>query len=287
MMISRSRVRSYAKLSKPRIVALLDLAAVAGALLAYERGAFHLIAFLSMLVGGTLASMGASMVNEGLEADRDRMMKRTSSRPTALGIVSAREILMMGSILVSLGSIIGVIANLLTAFFILIGALIYIFVYTIYLKPKTYWNIVIGGFAGSAAAWAGYASLSGKFDLPSFLLGFLIFMWTPGHFWSLALRYKDDYARVGVPMLPAITTERNSVLAIAASNFLMIPFAMLLSIYLGLGYLTVSLVASLVLSYFTLRLVSRPTSEEAWRSFKFSSPYLAIILLAIVIIKII
>ncbi|BBD71717.1 protoheme IX farnesyltransferase [Sulfodiicoccus acidiphilus] len=281
----RARLQSYAKLSKPRIVALLDLAAVAGALLAYERGLFNVVAFLSMLVGGSLASIGASMINESLEADRDKLMSRTSWRPTATGGVGTKEAALLGSSLVGVGTSLGLLANTLTAVFILLGALIYVVVYTILLKPRTYWNIVIGGFAGSAAAWAGYASLTGKFDLASFLLGFLIFMWTPGHFWSLALKYREDYARAGIPMLSVVTNERNTVLGIAISNFLMIPFALLLSIYLGLVYLIATALVSAALSYFTVRLVRNPTADEAWKSFKFSSPYLAIILMTIILVK--
>jgi len=160
-------------------------------------------------------------------------------------------------------------------------------VYTIWLKPRSPLNIVIGGFAGSAAAWAGFAAMTGKLDIAAFLLGFLIFMWTPGHFWSLALRFKEDYDRAGIPMLPVIMSENFSARMIAISNALMIPFAISLYLFIGIPYLIVSTVMSIILMYFSIRLLKNPTGEEAWVSFKVSAPYLAIILLSIIIIRLI
>lgn len=222
-----NRIMFYINLSKPRIIWLLDLAALGGYFLAF-RYVINLLALAVVLIGGTLASGGAMIINGGWEIDKDSKMKRTSKRPTVLGYVNKNQAITVGTLLVALGTGIGLLANPLTAFFIFLGAFIYVFVYTIWLKPRHPANIVIGGFAGSAAAWAGYAALSGKFDLASFILGFLIFMWTPGHFWSLALRFKDDYASAGVPMLPVITDERKAATAIAISNAAMIPVAILL-----------------------------------------------------------
>ncbi|MBW9141286.1 MAG: heme o synthase [Candidatus Aramenus sp.] len=272
----------YAKLSKPRIIWLLDLAALAGAFLAGKILPLNLAA---VLIGGTLASGGSMIVNEGIEIEKDKVMKRTSRRPTVMGYVNKKEAIVVGSIMLLLGTAIGLIANPLTSFFILLGGLIYILVYTVWLKPRSPLNIVIGGFAGSAAAWAGYAAMVDKFDLASFLLGFLIFMWTPGHFWSLALRYKEDYAKAGIPMLPVIMPENFSAKMIAISNALMIPFALSLYFYLGTTYLIVSAVMSAVLMYFSVRLMRNPNAEEAWTSFKVSSPYLAVLLITVIIIK--
>lgn len=274
----------YAKLSKPRIIWLLDLAAIAGAFLSPK---VLLIPLISVLVGGTLASAGAMMINEGIEIDKDKLMKRTSKRPTVMGYVSKKEAIIVGSIMLALGSAIGLIANPLTSFFILLGGLIYVLIYTIWLKPRTPLNIVIGGFAGSAAAWAGYAAMTNSFTIPSLLLGLLIFMWTPGHFWSLALKYKEDYSKAGIPMLPVLLPERDSAKYIAISNALMAPFALILYLYVGLTYLIIASIATAILLYNSISLLRNPTAEEAWRSFKISSPYLAVILLTIIILKII
>ncbi|MCY0849886.1 heme o synthase [Sulfuracidifex metallicus] len=281
-----NRIMFYVNLSKPRIIWLLDLAALGGYFLAF-RYAINLLALAVVLIGGTLASGGAMIINGGWEIDKDSKMRRTSKRPTVLGYVNKNQAITVGALLVALGTGIGLLANPLTAFFIFLGAFIYVFVYTIWLKPRHPANIVIGGFAGSAAAWAGYAALSGKFDLASFILGFLIFMWTPGHFWSLALRFKDDYARAGVPMLPVITDERKAAIAIAISNAAMIPVAILLYFYTNLIYLGFTLLFSAILMTFSIKLIKNPTAEEAWTSFKVSAPYLAIILIALIVSKIV
>lgn len=274
----------YAKLSKPRIIWLLDLAALAGAALSSK---FLLIPLISVLVGGTLASGGAMIINEGIEIDKDKVMERTSKRPTVMGYVSKKEAILVGSAMLVLGTAIGLIANPLTSFFILLGGLIYILVYTIWLKPRTPLNIVIGGFAGSAAAWAGYAAMTDSFTISSLLLGLLVFMWTPGHFWSLALKYKEDYSKAGIPMLPVLLPEKDSAKYIAISNALMAPFALILYLYVGLPYLILTSIMTALLLYNSVVLFMNPTAEEAWKSFKISAPYLAVILLTITILKII
>ena len=274
------RLSSLFRLAKPRVVALLDLAALGGYFAAGFKG---LLPLALVLVGGSLASVGAMIVNEAYEANRDIKMGRTSWRPTAKHEISIKAVYAVGSSLVAIGTGIAYLVNLLTALFVAFGALFYIFVYTVVLKPRHWSNIVIGGLAGSAAAWAGYTASSGTLDLPGLLLGLLIFMWTPGHFWSLALRYSQDYERAGYPMLPVIYGEKVTARAIAVSNALMIPFALALGVWFGPLYLTLSVVASAVLVYFTLRLYRNPTREEAWISFKVSSPYLAILMLGIIL----
>ncbi len=274
------RLSSLFRLAKPRVVALLDLAALAGYFAAGFKG---LLPLALVLVGGSLASAGAMMVNEAYEANRDIKMERTSWRPTAKQEISIKAVYAVGSSLVTIGTGIAYLANPLTALFVAFGALFYIFVYTVVLKPRHWSNIVIGGLAGSAAAWAGYSASSGTLDLPGLLLGLLIFMWTPGHFWSLALRYSQDYERAGYPMLPVIYGEKVTARAIAVSNALMIPFALALGVWFGSPYLILSAVASAILVYFTMRLYTNPTEEEAWISFKVSSPYLAILLLGIIL----
>ncbi len=280
----KARLIYYAKLSKPRIIWLLDLAALSGAFLS---GRFLPMNFLLVLVGGTLASAGSMIVNEGIEIDRDKVMRRTSKRPTVMGYVTRKEAIYVGTVMLTAGTLLGLVDNVWTAFFILLGGLVYILVYTVWLKPRTPLNIVIGGLAGSAAAWAGYASSTNSFTLASLFLGLLIFMWTPGHFWALALRFKEDYGRAGIPMLPVIMNENFSAKMIALSNALMIPFALVLSLYAGTMYMVVAVLLSIIQMYFSIRLMRNPTGEEAWRSFKFSSPYLAILLILIVLSRII
>jgi protoheme IX farnesyltransferase len=277
-----SKLIYYTKLSKPRIIWLLDLAALGGAFLASK---IILINLIAVLIGGTLASGGSMIINEGVEIDKDKVMKRTSHRPTVMGYVSKREAIAVGASLLVLGTLIGLVANLLASIFILLGGLIYVLVYTVWLKPRSPLNIVIGGFAGSAAAWAGFAAMTSRLDIAAFLLGLLIFMWTPGHFWSLALRFKEDCDKAGIPMLPVIMPENFSARIIAISNALMIPFAISLYLFIGIPYLIISTGMSALLMYFSIRLIKNPTGEEAWTSFKVSAPYLAVILLTIVEIR--
>ncbi|AHC51846.1 protoheme IX farnesyltransferase [Sulfolobus acidocaldarius SUSAZ] len=270
----------YVKLAKPKVVSLLDVVAIASYILAFKGNWYNLI---PVLIGGSIAAGGSMIINGGLEIEKDKLMKRTSWRPTVKGEIGRKEAYMVGGIACALGSLIGLLANPLTAFFILLGSLVYVFVYSYYLKPRTWLNIVIGGFAGSAAAWAGYAAASNSFNLESLLLGLLVFAWTPGHFWALALRYKGDYANAEIPMLPAIVDDKTAARAIAISNILMIPFALGLMLYLNLIYVIITLAATAVLLYFNVRLMRNPTPEESWISYKFSAPYLAIVMIAAVI----
>lgn len=280
------KVKAYLKLGKPGIVSLLDLAAVAGAILGYRHG-ISLLPIIPMIIGGTLASMGAMIINSGIEINKDKVMSRTSRRPTVVGYISKKEAIIVGTILSIFGILMGFLDNILTAFFIALGVTIYVFVYTILLKPRTWLNIVIGGFAGSAAAWAGYVSITNSFTLEGFLLGFLIFMWTPGHFWSLALKYKEDYINAHYPMLPAVVGITTSAKAIAISNALMVPVVILLFIYLNPYYLAAAVIISIFLLYLSFKLIINPTKEEAMRSFIFSNIYLMIILLLIILSKLI
>ncbi|MFP3226306.1 MAG: heme o synthase [Sulfolobaceae archaeon] len=280
------KVSDYINLAKPKVISLLDMAAIAGFILGVSKTTMWLN-ILPVLVGGSLAAGGGMIINGGLEIEKDKMMTRTSWRPTVKGEVSRKEAYIVGTSLAIIGTLISLLDNPLTAFFVALGFLIYVFVYSIFLKPRTWLNIIIGGFAGSAAAWAGYSASSNSFTLESLLLGLLIFAWTPGHFWSLALRFKDDYKKAEIPMLPILVSEKTSAIAIAISNILMIPIVLAFYLYFGLFYLVIASAISAILLYFNARLIKNPTAEEAWTSFKISSPYLAVILLLLMLFKLI
>ncbi|MFP3201168.1 MAG: heme o synthase [Sulfolobus sp.] len=280
------KVSDYINLAKPKVISLLDMAAIAGFILGVSKTTMWLN-ILPVLVGGSLAAGGGMIINGGLEIEKDKMMTRTSWRPTVKGEVSRKEAYIVGTSLGIIGTLISLLDNPLTAFFVALGFLIYVFVYSIFLKPRTWLNIIIGGFAGSAAAWAGYSASSNSFTLESLLLGLLIFAWTPGHFWSLALRFKDDYKKAEIPMLPVLVSEKTSAIAIAISNILMIPIVLAFYLYFGLFYLVIASAISAILLYFNARLIKNPTAEEAWTSFKISSPYLAVILLLLMLFKLI
>ncbi|MFQ5553042.1 MAG: heme o synthase, partial [Thermoplasmata archaeon] len=238
---------------------------------------------LLLAIAGGLSSAGASAVNHYLDADIDALMARTRGRPLPSGTIRPPEkALAFGLGLLSLGvSISYLLINPQTAFFILLGAFVYIVVYTLALKRRHPSNIVIGGFAGSAPALAGSTAAVGTVTLPALLIAILIFLWTPGHFWALALGNREDYERAKVPMLPAVTGARESAFAIIISTAIVVGFVATFTWFGGVAwpFLVPALLAGGYLLYTSLRIWSEP--KAAWTSFKFSGVFLLITLLAV------
>jgi len=175
---------------------------------------------------------------------------------------------------------------LLASVSILVGAAIYVIFYTKYLKSRTSLNIVLGGSAGSCAPLAGWAAATGQLSaVTPWLMALLVFVWTPSHFWALAMRAVGDYSKAGIPMLPVLVGEARTARYIALNTFLLVPLSLMLVPLGGLGFLYLSIAAALGLGMILvdLRLVSNPTKAQAWTAFKFSSPYLAIVFLAMVL----
>ena len=204
--IARSRVWSdYVALTKPRIISLLLITALGGMVLAAGGWPDPLLVVL-VVVSGYLAAGGANALNHGAEADLDQKMRRTSRRPVASGRVSRRGAFAFGIVLNAAAFVLlAAFVNLLSAALALSGTLIYVFVYTLGLKRTTPQNIVIGGAAGAVPPLVGWAAVTGTVELPAVFLFAIIFVWTPPHFWALALLIKDDYARAGIPMLPVVS----------------------------------------------------------------------------------
>ena len=199
-------VSDYIALTKPRITVLLLITAVGSMFLAAEGRPDPLVVTL-VVVSGYLAAGGANALNHGAERDIDQRMVRTSARPVAGGRVSKRQAYSFG-ILLNLGAfvILAGFVNVLSGLLAVTGTLIYLFVYTKGLKRTTPQNIVIGGAAGAVPPLVGWAAVTGTVELPAVYLFAIIFLWTPPHFWALALLIKDDYARAGIPMLPVVAT---------------------------------------------------------------------------------
>jgi len=272
----------YFALTKPKITPLLLMAALGSSVVA-ARGIPPLQVLFGVLVGGAFAASGALTLNSYLEMDMDSKMKRTMGRPLPSGkIVPAAHALYLGSGLLALGVLTALLTlNLTATFFIGLGAFVYVPVYTLFLKPRTTWNIVLGGFAGSCAALAGWYSVTSADAAVGWLLGALVFVWTPSHFWSLAVITEEDYSTVNVPMLPSVVGAVAASRYIVANTLLLIPVSLLYAFYfLGLGffvYLVVAVVFDLLLLATNVKLLRSPTKANAWLAFKFSSPYLAII----------
>jgi protoheme IX farnesyltransferase len=203
-------VRDYISLLKLRIVALLDATAV-GVMIPAAHGHPRLISVLAVLVGGTLAAGGAHSINCWFDRDIDAEMNRTRRRPIPAGRIPPWHALALGiGLNVVAFAALWSGANLLAAALALAGSLIYVFVYTIWLKRSTPQNIVIGGAAGAVPPLVGWAAATGRLDITALALFGVIFFWTPPHFWALAQMIKSDYARAHIPMLPVVAGERSA-----------------------------------------------------------------------------
>lgn len=281
----RSALRSLAVLFKVRIVALLLLAAMAGAFVA-AGGRPQPDDLLLLLLTGGMAAAGSSALNQYLERQRDGRMGRTRQRPLVRGVYGqAKWVPWLGAALVLLPSLAVLPGNPALSFFLVLGALIYVGVYTIWLKPRTLLNIVVGGAAGSAAVLSGSAAVGAWQDPGGWVLALLLFLWTPSHFWSLALLYRDEYRQAALPMLPALSGPR----AAAAWVFLHSTSTGLAGLLLALDpaisgwYLAVALPLTAYLLQRNLRLLRRPTQQNARAMFLASNIYLMGLLLALVL----
>lgn len=273
------------ELFKLRIVALLLWAAFGGAVLGADGLPAWKDALVLLFTGGSAAA-GASALNQYLERGRDATMRRTRNRPLVRGdLGGARWLpwLALGLVLVPALAVLPTNAALAT--FLLLGAAIYVPVYTLWLKPRTVLNIVIGGAAGSAAVLSGGAAV-GNWSSPYVIgLALLIFLWTPSHFWSLALLYRADYQRGGFPMLPAVTTPSRAAgwVLLHALAVAFVGLLLALQTTLGALYLTTSLVASVWFVAAAYKLLVRADPQQSQRVFMASNLYLALVLGAMLV----
>lgn len=270
-------------LFKLRIVALLLLAALAGAFLA-AAGRPGWRDLLVLILTGAAAAAGASALNEYFERDRDAQMHRTARRrPLITGAIGDPKVALIAGLVLVTGAVLAALLfNPVLAFFLFAGAFIYAGVYTLWLKPRTPLNIVIGGLAGSCAVLSGSAAV-GRWDDPAaLLLALALFFWTPIHFWSLALVFREDYARVNIPMLPAVVAPRTAAAWGLAHGVAAGASALLLALPAALGplYLIPAAAVTLLLLGRGIRLVAGPAAPRAWQLFHTSNLFLLVVLLA-------
>ena len=279
-----SLLQALMVLFKVRIVFLLLFAAVGGAFLA--AGGWPGAGTLTLLlVAGGLAAGGASALNEYLEQDRDALMARTRlRRPLVNGAIERPGWVPYIAVLMILVPSLAVLpSNPAMSFFLLLGSIIYVGVYTLWLKPRTLLNIVIGGAAGSAAVLTGSAAAGAWNDPGALVLALMLFVWTPTHFWSLAIVYRDDYAKGGFPMLPAITSPRQAAFWVLVHTVPTALAAVVLSAHPALSWLYFVPISLATVDLFVrnLRLLAEPTAKRAFSLFKMSNLYLALVLLMI------
>jgi heme o synthase len=277
--------RALAQVFKLRIVFLLLISALGGAVLGAGGWPGGRAFWLLMLSGG-LSAAGASALNQYLERERDRQMTRTRHRPLASGgTVSPTLVLALGIGMLISSVVLAAIFNPALAIFNGLGAAIYIGVYTLWLKPRTVLNIVIGGAAGSCAVLSGGAA-AGAWNQPGVLaLAALIFLWTPVHFWSLAMAYQKDYARTGFPMLPVHISGKRAAawIALHTTGSSIIALGLAAHPKLSYLYLLTTLLASLQIIRLTYQLLRNPNPKIAYALFKFSNIYLGLLLLTAII----
>ncbi|HYB77179.1 MAG TPA: heme o synthase, partial [Thermoplasmata archaeon] len=221
----------YLPLAKPGITMLICLVAVGGFLLAAPL-AVNFVRLGILVVTGASASAGAAMLNHYLDRDLDRRMKRTQGRPLANEhVLGGWNVAVVGLVLLAVGiGAASVFLNLLTGLSIFLGGITYVGLYTFWLKRRSSWNIVIGGFAGSAPALAGSAAAVGAWTPGVLAFALLVFLWTPPHFWSLALLLRDDFARANLPMLPRMEDVPYSGKVVVVSAALLVPAALLVGL---------------------------------------------------------
>ena len=278
-------IKEIIEISKPRIVILLVITAVtsmyaASKLVGPELDNWGLV---HIIIAGGLASAGSSALNHYYDRDIDPLMKRTSTRPIPSGRIKPNQVLIYGLVVSAVSVIYGVLAlNYVSAFFIALGIFFYVIIYTAWLKRLNSSNIVIGGFAGSAAAMAGWSAATGSIDILGFLVGFLVFVWTPSHFWCLAMKMKDEYSAANVPMLPVLIGMQKTSKYILVNTLILLPYSLMLYAFgLGIVYTVIAAIAGGLMLVYHYKLTKIPTSEFAWKAYNVTAPYLTIIFLAV------
>ncbi|MBV9103625.1 MAG: protoheme IX farnesyltransferase [Candidatus Eremiobacteraeota bacterium] len=284
----RSVVADYYELTKPRIVGLLLLTTLAAMVMA-ARGFPPALVTLYTLLGGALAAGSAGVFNCILDRDIDRIMQRTMMRPLATGRVEVRHAVLFAALLGVGGFVLlYVLVNPLAAWLSAAGNLYYVVVYTLWLKRITTLNIVIGGAAGAVPPLVGWAAVTNTIGAPAVALFALIFLWTPPHFWALALMVDTDYAKANVPMLPSVHGVKRTKIEIAIYTAVMVLMSLALVPLgvMGWWYFAIALLLGAVFMAGAVRLFFGPTRPHARALFKFSLLYLALMCCAMVVDRI-
>jgi protoheme IX farnesyltransferase len=282
---ARQSAAAYFLLTKPRIVELLLVTTVPTMFIA-ERGIPSLWLVAATLFGGALSAASANVINCYLDRDIDALMRRTARRPLPAHRVDPADALRFGLVLGVAGfAWLWATVNLLSAVLATAAILFYVFVYTLGLKRRSTQNIVIGGAAGAVPVLVGWSAVTGRVELPALVLFAIIFYWTPPHFWALALRYKDDYAAAGVPMLPVVRGAAETSTQILYYTVLLVTVTLLLypAGRMGAIYLAAAVGLGAAFIWRALALRRDLSSKRAIRLFSFSNQYLALLFLAMAI----
>jgi len=283
---SRATLADYVTLTKPRIMSLLVLTAVC-AMVAAAGGAPATAPLAALVIGGALACGGASALNHVLDRDIDRLMgPRTASRPVAAGRISPARAVVFGLTLSALAfAVLTVFANVLAAVLSLSGGAFYVLVYTLWLKRSTAQNIVIGGAAGAIPPLAGWAAAHGTLGVGAGLLFAIVLVWTPPHFWALALLLSRHYEAADVPMMPVVRGAKGTSIRVLLYTVLLVAVSLVPSMLgtFGVGYLVAAVVLGAVFFVLAWRLWREQTPARAAVLFHYSLLYLSLLFLAVAI----
>ncbi|MGA0075702.1 MAG: heme o synthase [Ilumatobacteraceae bacterium] len=282
---ARTTIGAYVALTKPRIIELLLITTIPAMVLA-KGGWPDTWLVVWTVIGGSLAAGGANAINMYIDRDIDQLMARTRSRPLVTGKVSPRNALVFAIALEVLAfAVLAVSSNVLAGTLAVSATLFYVFVYSLWLKRTSRQNIVIGGAAGAAPVLVGWASVTDSLSWSAVVLFLVIFLWTPPHFWALAIRHADEYKAASVPMLPVVETTARTVrtmgwyaVAVTVTSLTLIPVN-----DMGVIYGVMSAVLGIVFIALTFGLGKAPTMSQAMRVFTFSITYLTLLFLAAMI----
>lgn len=277
--VARPRWRAYLALTKPRIIELLLVTTVPTMVVA-ARGLPPLDLIVYTLVGGALAAGGANALNMYVDRDIDGLMSRTRGRPLVTGEISPRQAMVFALGLEAVAGLeLWLLVNPLSSVLALSATLFYVFVYTIWLKRTSSRNIVIGGAAGAVPVLVGWSAVTGRLDWAPLVLFAVIFVWTPPHFWALAIRYRDDYSSANVPMLPSVTS-----LAATARRIVGYTVALWVTTLvfwavgrMGAIYLVAALLLGGLFTWHAAQLARSATPERAMKLFGYSITYVTLL----------
>jgi protoheme IX farnesyltransferase len=279
----RETALAYVSLTKPRIISLLLITTIPAMILA-AGGWPSTWLVMATVVGGTLAAGGANAINCYIDRDIDTIMRRTRGRPLPLGTIEPLHALLFALALEILAfALLAITSNLLAAGLAVSATAFYVFVYTLWLKRTSRQNIVIGGAAGAVPPLVGWAAVTGDVGLPAVILFAIVFFWTPPHFWALSIKYRDDYARARVPMLPVVATLDETKAQIFWYATLLLPVSLLLYVTGDVGWIYLGSAAVLGAGFIwqTWRLRGDDSPNAAMGVFKYSIYYLAAIFAAV------
>jgi protoheme IX farnesyltransferase len=278
-----SLLRTYVELMKLRIIELLLITTLPAMVAAAGGWPGWWLAFATLL-GGTLSSAGANAINQVIDRDVDKLMSRTRGRPLPTDRVSTQAVLTFGILLGVAGFIwLWVTTNLLAATLSTTGLLFYVFVYSLLLKRTTTQNIVIGGAAGAVPVLVGWAAVNNNVELPAWIMFAIVFFWTPPHFWALAIRYREDYERADVPMLPVVVGEKRAMDHMVAYTVVLIGVTLLLYATGPVGWLYLAVAAVAGAGFLVGTWMLRDHPEAAMKYFGYSNVYLSVIFIAIAV----